>query len=93
MTQEVDFRCMDNRLAQLNKFLETCSNQSLGDLQLSRMSESANAEHDFQAQVQKLLEHVMKIVEHAEKWAQAEAEARYVSYIRQGELLKRGSSH
>ena len=76
-------------VTQLKKFAETCSNQSLGDLQLSRMNESANAEHDFQEQVQKLLQHVLKIVDMAESWAQKEAEARYVTFLRQHELLRR----
>lgn len=77
---------MDKNLLQ---FMTTCSASSLGDLQLAKMNTSSNTQHEFQEKVQQLLEHVLKMVEFAEKWAEAEAASRYVNYIREGELLKR----
>lgn len=73
----------------LQQFVATCSAQSLGDIHLAKLNASANTQHEFQEHVQKLLEHVLKMVEFAEKWAEAESESRYVNYVREGELLKR----
>lgn len=73
----------------LQQFIKTCSSNTLGEFQLSKMNDANNTQRDFQNEVQKLLEHVLKMVEFAEKWAETEAQARYVSYIRQGEGLRR----
>lgn len=74
---------------QLLEFAETSSDQSLGDLLLSKLNSSANANGDFQAAVQTLLQHVLKIVEMADTWAQQEAETRYVNYVREAARQRR----
>lgn len=78
-----------NRLEELQKFLSTCSDQSLGDLQLSRLNLAANRHNDFQEAAKKLLEFAAKMVEIADSWAQHEAEARYVTFIRETTKLTR----
>lgn len=80
---------MDAMDKTLMQFLATASNASLGDAHLAKLNASANTQHEFKEHVQRLLEHVLKMVEFAEKWAEAEATSRYVTYIREGELLKR----
>jgi hypothetical protein len=74
---------------QLQQFLETCSDQSLGDLLLAKLNSSANANGDFQAAIQTLLQHVLKIVEMADTWAQKEAEQRYVNFVREAARQRR----
>lgn len=80
---------MDTMDKHLQQFLSTCSPSSLGDAYLAKLNASSNTQREFQEHVQKLLEHVLKIVEFAEKWAEAEATSRYVNYVREGELIKR----
>jgi hypothetical protein len=80
---------MDLMDKHLQQFVKTCSPASLGDLFMAKLNTASNTEKEFQEKVQQLLEHVLKMVEFAEKWAEAEAQSRYVTYIREHELLKR----
>jgi hypothetical protein len=80
---------MKKDLAKLNRFLETASDQEIGNALLSRLNGSANTAHDFQQQVQKLLHQVLNLVEFAENWAQAEAETRYVNFVREAARQRR----
>lgn len=77
----------DDRLVKpevkLQQFLETCSDQTLGDLQLSRLNDAANTGGDFQESVQKLIQAAIKLAECAEAYVQSESEARYVSFVRE----------
>lgn len=82
-------KLMDIMDKHLQQFVTTCSSSSLGDMHLAKLNASANVQHEFQEKVQQLLEHVLKMVEFAEKWAESEAQSRYVNYVREGELLKR----
>lgn len=74
---------------QLDQFLETCSDTSLGDLLLSKMNGSANSAKEFQQHIQKLLNATLNLVEFAENWAQSEAEQRYVAYVREAGRQRR----
>jgi hypothetical protein len=88
-TEEIVQEYRMNRLVELQKFLSTCSDQSLGDLQLSRLNLAANGQNEFQEAAKKLLEFAAKMVEIADSWAQHEAEARYVTFVREATKIAR----
>jgi hypothetical protein len=77
------------RFQQLTEFLSSCSDRSLGELQLNRLNQSSNHQKEFQDAAKKLLELAQKLVEVADSWAQFEAEARYVTFIREASKLAR----
>ena len=74
---------------ELEKFFKTASEETVGDLLLSRMNLASNAEREFQDQVQTLLHQILRLVEFAEDWAQREAEQRYVNYVREAARQRR----
>lgn len=82
---------MDPEFDKLQKFLSSCSIQSLGDLLLVKLSHSQNVQADFAAQAEVLLRAALKLIEMAESWAQNEAESRYVNYVRESAKLLRDS--
>ena len=64
------------------------SDISLGDLLLAKLSASANLDSDVQEKVKRLLTLILDVIEGLDDWAQAEAEARYINFIREGRKVK-----
>ena len=73
----------------LQEFAENCSDVSLGELLLAKLNRAANVDRDLQREVQSLLQQVLKLVDHFEDWAQSQAEARYITYVRESAKQRR----
>lgn len=74
----------------LQEFAANCSDVSLGELLLAKLNRAANVDQDLQKEVQSLLQQVLKLVDYFEDWAQSQAEARYITYVRESAKLRRG---
>ena len=73
----------------LQEFANSCSDVSLGELLLAKLNRAANVDAGLQKEVQSLLQQVLKLVDYFEDWAQSQAEARYITYVREAAKQRR----